>query len=76
MTDPDIEAEFHNLDDVAEIRRLQAERAAAIDRLTPLGCENEDLRAELARARLRIEALSLLLYGPAPPQSGDSDAKV
>ena len=46
--------------------QLIEDRAAAIDRLTPLGCENEQLRADLAREQLRCEALALLLYGPSP----------
>lgn len=42
-----LESEFHNIDDVVEIRRLREDRASAIDRLTPLGLENERLRADL-----------------------------
>jgi hypothetical protein len=40
-----VNAEFHNIDDVAEIRRL----------------------------RLQVEALALLLYGPAVPQPREQE---
>jgi hypothetical protein len=42
-----------------ENERLKVERAAAIDRLTPLGCENEELRAQLHA--IRNESLSWAL---------------
>lgn len=66
-------------DHEAEIRRLREDRASAIDRLTPLGLENERLRHHLrhihaAMANQDLDKVMkhvLLAEGPAELQPGE-----
>jgi hypothetical protein len=77
-----VNAEFHNLDDVAEIRRLEGERASAIDRLTPLGCELTELRAVLEKAVSQfpnddgwLNEAKALLWGDSPESSSEPQSE-
>jgi hypothetical protein len=54
-------------------KRLRQTLSLAEEGLANYAQENEQLKADLTRARLRVEAMALLLYGPAQPQTAPID---